>query len=437
MNLNELLESLEQSAQIEKKASEQPTAVEPDLSAIEKKASEDLTKVAFAQGEELARQLLEKLANEIQTDNAVMQAQDDQKIVPTETGGTVEQALQGTVDEAVERGATSDDRVDEQIEEGAASPAGESIEDNMNKQAQENSSLAAFIMEKLAQEFNPQVSTPAAAVNVAGAPVPNKIQQDNAVMTAQDDAKVQGVVPGGDGTVNALFQTIVGKALASGAGSDNLAANAAPAVPGVVDAASQSGGEVGAGEEVEKAAAVSALCDAGLDFDSAVALVKQAEEELAVEAWEHEKQAAFNSLVEAGIDFDDAVALVKQAEEELFEKEAGAADLAAKAVSKLKGAGKAIAADAAKAGSRVSNLAGGLRRINTKPGQARALNAAKGLVNNRTAQVAGGALAAGGTAAALRGREKQACVEQLMAEGVDFDTAVELTKQAELEVYGK
>jgi chaperonin GroEL len=71
----------------------------------------------------------------------------------------------------------------------------------MNKQAQENSSLAAFIMEKLAQEFNPQVSTPAAAVNVASAPVPNKIQQDNAVMTAQDDAKVQGIVPGGGVTL--------------------------------------------------------------------------------------------------------------------------------------------------------------------------------------------------------------------------------------------
>lgn len=431
MNLNELLESLEQSAQIEKKASEQSVEVAPAISAdvLEKKASEDLTKVAFAQGEELARQLLEKLANEIQTDNAVMQAQDDQKVVPTETGGTIEQVLQGTVGQALDRGATTDDRVDAAIDEGAAASESKSTqpEETMNKQAQENSSLAAFIMEKLAQEFNPQVSTPAAAVNVAGAPVPNKIQQDNAVMTSQDDAKVQGIVPGGDGTVNALFETIVGKALASGAGSDNLAEGAAPAVPGVVDAASQ------AGEEVEKAAAVSALCDAGLDFDSAVALVKQAEEELAVEAWEHEKQAAFNSLVEAGVDFDDAVALVKQAEEELFEKEAGVADLAAKAVGKLKGAGAALKNDAIKASVGASTLGLAAKSMDKKL-------AKKGLEQigrSKLAVGATGGVAAGAGVAALRGREKKACVDQLMAEGLDFDTAVELTKQAELEVYGE
>ena len=185
MNLNQLLASLEQSAGIEKKASD-TEEVKPSVTAelagvLEKKASEDITKQAFAQGEELARQLLSKLANEIQTDNAIMAAQDDTKIVPTKTGGTVEQALEAIVNEAVSRGATSDDRVDEELDNS---------EEKMNKQAQENNQLAVFIMEKLAQEFNPQVSTPAAQVNVYGAAVPNMIQVDNAIMTAQDDAKV-------------------------------------------------------------------------------------------------------------------------------------------------------------------------------------------------------------------------------------------------------
>lgn len=431
MNLNELLDSLEQSAQIEKKASVQEET-KPSVSAeladvLEKKASEDLTKQAFAQGEELARQLLEKMANEIQTDNAVMQAQDDQKVVPTQTGGTIEQVLQGTVDQATERGATSDDRVNEEHQEGkvdVAAGAPINSEENMNKQAQENSSLAAFIMEKLAQEFNPQVSTPAAGI-AAGVGAPNKLQQDNAVMTAQDDAKVQGIVPGGDGTVNALFETIVAKALANGAGSDNLADTAAPAVPGVVDAASQAGGP-----EVEKAAAVSALCDAGLDFDSAVALVKQAEEEIVAEEWEHEKQAAFGSLLEAGVDFDDAVALVKQAEEELMGKEAG---LASKAVDALKNAGNAVRNDAVKASVGASTLGLAAKSMDKKL-------AKKGLEQLGRSKLAiggAGAAAAGAGALALRGREKRACVEQLMAEGIDFDSAVELTKQAELEVYGE
>jgi len=315
LNLNELLESLEQNTQIEKKAS--VTQVTPSVSEelagiLEKKASENLASQAFAQGEELARQLLTKLATEIQDNNAVMQAQDEQKVVPTETAGTVEQVLQGTVDQALGRGATSDDRVDEKADEGNGVAAGAPItsEENMNKQAQENSSLAAYIMEKLAQEFSAEVTTPAAGVNVAGAAVPNKIQEDNAVMTAQGDQKVTGIVPGGDGTVNALFETIVAKAIATGAGSDNLV-GAVPTDPMGVESISHGD------EQVEKAAAVSALCEAGLDFDSAVDLVKQAEEQILSEAWEHEKQAAFGSLIEAGIDFDQAVALIKQAEADL------------------------------------------------------------------------------------------------------------------------
>lgn len=332
LNLDSLLQSLETEAKLEKTASATET-VKPAISAelagvLEKKASDDLTKQAFAQGESLARELLAKMAgNPIIEGNAAMVADDDAKVTSNETGGDVESVLQSTVDKAVASGATTEDRVNHETQVNNVEPAGGSVgstvkqaeatteESTMNKAAQEDKSLAQMIMEKLAQEFSPEVTTPAAGVNVAAAPVPNRIQQDNAKMTAEDDAKVEGMVPGGDGTVNALFETIVAKAVAQGAQSDDL-------VNGDSHVESRLHGDVGnvkiASEEVEKAAAVSALCAEGMDFDTAVSLVKQAEESLDSEAWEQEKRACFDKLIEGGVDFDSAVSLVKQAEEDLL-----------------------------------------------------------------------------------------------------------------------
>jgi hypothetical protein len=323
LNLDSLLRNLEAGTQIEKTASTTETA-KPAISAqladvLEKKASEDVVKKASEQGEAAARELLAKLANNILDEQAVMVASDDAKVTSNETGGDVESVLQSTVDKAVASGATTEDRVSHEAQVNNVTPAGGPVgttekqaeetpkENTMNKSA-EDKTLAQLIMEKFAQEFSPMVTTPAAAVNVAAAPVPNKIQQDNAVMTAQDDAKVQGVVPGGDGTVNSLFETIVAKAKADGGQSDDL-------INGPAHVQSQ---PVFANNEVEKAAAVASLCDEGMDFDTAVALVKQAEEALDAESWEQEKQAAFSGLVDAGYDFDTAVALVKQAEEEMI-----------------------------------------------------------------------------------------------------------------------
>lgn len=314
MNLDELLADLSASAQIEKTASNDVTvkpAISSELAGIlEKKASVDLTKQAFSQGEELAKMMLEKYANEIQTANAISEAQGAQGITPNGTSGDINAVLSQTVDKAIAGGGRSEDLlVNEKQAAEAAVTNNSNKENEMNKVAQENLTLAQGIMQKLAQEFSPQTTTPAAAYNLAGARVPNNIQVDNAQMTADSDAKVQGIVPGGDGSVNALFETIVAKAVAQGGQSDDL-------ING------NNGGHVESigfpSDEVEKAAAVSALCEAGLDFDNAVALVKQAEAELEYEAWEQEKQACLGQLMDAGVDFDQAVALVKEAEEDLF-----------------------------------------------------------------------------------------------------------------------
>lgn len=462
LNINSLLASLETEAQIEKSASAVETttpAVSAELaSVLEKKASEDLTTKAFSEGEALAKALLEKMANEIIADNAQMVADDDQKVLPN-PGGTVEQVLEGVVENAKATGAASDDRVDgEGAHANNVAPAGDPVEaekqaadasaktkeeNTMDKQASD-SELAKFIMEKLAQEFSPEVTTDAAAVNTAAAPAPNKIQRDNAVMTAQDDAKVQGVVPGGDGTVNALFETIVANAVAQGGQSDDLI-NGASHVAERADHALMVGGPGPASEGQEKAAAVSALVAEGMDFDMAVDLVKQAELEIQAESWEQEKQACLDLLMQEGVNFDDAVALVKQAEEDMMKEAAGPTgtdkrirDTAKVDAGRKVQAGKAALKEGIQRGvvnARVgaNNVVFGARNLDGKIFG----RGVRQLASNRLVQAGGavGLAAAGG--AALMGREKKACVEALMNEGIDFDTAVELTKQASIEVYGE
>lgn len=332
MNLNSLLAELEGKTQIEKSAAEvQPAkpAISAELSAIlEKKASEDLSGKAFAAGEELARQLLEKMANEIQESNDKMVASDNQKVVPIETNTSVEGAMDGSLAQGVANGAVIGDRVDDITDgKGPAEAAAISVSENretppttdpqltnkeneMSKTAQDNKALAQQIMEKLAQDLSPQVTDASADASVAAAPVPNKIQQDNATMSAQADAVTMGVGPvPGQGTVDDLFQAIVARAQAQGAGHPDIVAGQA-AVPR----------DNLPNDSVEKAAAVSALCDEGLDFESAVELVKQAEEAINAESWEQEKVACVTALIQEGINFDDAIALVKQAEQDLIDQ---------------------------------------------------------------------------------------------------------------------
>lgn len=68
-----------------------------------------------------------------------------------------------------------------------------------------------------------------------------------------------------------------------------------------------------AADQIEKVAAVATLVDNGYDFDHAVAMVKQAEQEILAEEGMQIKQAAVNTLMSQGYDVNTAVALIKQA----------------------------------------------------------------------------------------------------------------------------
>ena len=474
LNLNDLLAEMERSAGLEKSASTNvQTEIKPSVSdelasVLTKKASEDLTKVAFAEGEALAKQLLTKLATNIQLDNAIMQAEDDKKVTPT-SQGTVSEVLQDTIDKGVAAGGQSDDLVDEALD----------------KEAQltltENQTMAKSIMQKIAQMVGEPTTTPAAAINVQGAPVPNQIQMANAEMTAFDDAKVQPM-PGTEGTINNILEAIVAKAKAQGGGSDDLVNGEGPM---------EGSASLGSPADMqEKAAAVSALVDEGLDFDTAINMVKQAEAELYAEASEHEKIAAVNALVEEGMDFDSAIELVKQAEYEIaveedeMEKKAAfdylvsegvdfdeAAEMIKEAAEVTRKASNSdVLAMGARATGRgyLESIGGGIGgaalgagagalAIKTKAGRNAAATIlknykGKGIKKGKEALMAGGAalgLAGGSNAGMLHGSfkstrnsmdrhvEKQAAFEALTSNGVTFEDAIELVKQAELEVYGE
>jgi hypothetical protein len=266
-------------------------------------------------------------------------------------------------------------------------------EDTMNKQAAAaGAALADAILQKIANAGDETTDN-----GIKPGLVPNKGQVDNAQMVAEDDAKIQPT-PGTDGmhdggSINQIFDAIVADA-SQGATSFNQVH-----IPGVAakdgDATRmatphQEGME--AGDEQEKAAAVSALVSQGFDFDEAVGMVKAAAEEIDREETSQVKQAALANLIERGVDFDSAVALVKQAS----------------------------FGDMAKS---VAGMAG---------------NTAKGLAAKPGSKLVGAAAggAAAGAMAARVGQEKKAAFNALLSHGVDFATAATLVNQKSQELYG-
>jgi len=118
---------------------------------------------------------------------------------------------------------------------------------------------------------------------------------------------------------------------------------------------------------------------------------------------------------------------------EQIEKNAG---LVNSTINAAKAVGGAIKADAGALKGQLQNVGAAAKAngIFTK-GTASTI---KAVGRNKALQAgtAAAAIGAGAGALALRGREKQACVQRLLDSGIDFDTAVELTKQAEQELYG-
>ena len=309
LNLNDLLADLEKTASVEK-----PAVIKPNVSAelssiLEKKASQDMTASAFAAGEALAKELLTKLAGEnaIQKEDDCLIADDDRKILPNETGGSINLPLENTVRNAIALGAISDDVVDA-VEDGKLQKAAQL------QTKSENFKMAQSIMEKIAQIVGEETTTPAEAISLGDAVSPNLIQRGNAQITAQDDAKVLPL-PGAEGSLNNILEAVVARAEEQGAASYNLVDGDRPASG--TERPEDDRGEASViqqADNVEKVAAVDALVQAGCDFDSAVGMVKQAEYDLYVEADQQEKMAAIDTLIGVGYDFDSAVELVKQAE---------------------------------------------------------------------------------------------------------------------------
>lgn len=298
LTIESLLQDLEAEVGMTKVASatteqEKPALSEELEALLTKKASIDS---AAASGKSLAQSILEKMANEVITETASMVADQDAATQPTVTSetDTVTDVLDGLVARAVASGAQPVD----QVEAGAQTKQAEQEETEVTKEATLIEKIAQAVIEKLA------------AAEDLPAPA-NKIQEDAAEMVAQHDAMVQET-PAGDGTVNQILDAIVADAKAKGAISADIAATG--------ESASSAEGEgfVAATDEVEKAAAVSALVESGVNFADAVDMVKQAEAEIQAEGIEQEKRAAFEALIESGIDFDQAADMVKEASAKVY-----------------------------------------------------------------------------------------------------------------------
>jgi hypothetical protein len=260
--------------------------------------------------------------------------------------------------------------------------------------------LADALLEKLANAGDESTEN-----GVAPGSVPQKIIVDNAQIVSEDNMKIKPMPTGdgikNEGTINQILDGIVADAISQGATSygQGVEAKAAPidAVEGDPERTGTPNQVESEDDEVEKAAAVSALVADGIDFASAVEMVKAAAEEIEYEENTQIKQAALGALLDRGVDFDQAVAMVKQA------------------------------------GALVPVNAG--RALVAKGGAA-----AKGLSRGAKLGLAGAAGAAVGGAAALaakRGQEKKAAVSALVDAGVDFDQAIALVNAKAAQLYGR
>lgn len=68
--------------------------------------------------------------------------------------------------------------------------------------------------------------------------------------------------------------------------------------------------------DIEKTAAVNDLMEGGYSFDDAIAMVKEASDQMEREAGDLEKAAAVSALISEGVNFEEACELVKQASTE-------------------------------------------------------------------------------------------------------------------------
>lgn len=197
------------------------------------------------------------------------------------------------------------------------------LEDHLTKQANEVSpdmstqkgrNIAAGVMALVKRALDEGSMAPAG---------PNNVIAETAAQAASSTAGQQAIPK--DGNITQTMQAILQNGLASGAvGPDQLYLNSIAAGSdegnSPIGLMSSDGRDINAvapgasmSEQVEKVAALVHLVDNGVDFDSAVTLIKQAEQEIVADSYEQEKVAAVNDLMGHGYDIETAVALVKQA----------------------------------------------------------------------------------------------------------------------------
>jgi hypothetical protein len=271
-----------------------------------------------------------------------------------------------------------------------------------------------------------------------GSPAPgtaaDKVKIDQAATVAEGEAAIKPL-PTGDGikntgTINEIFDAIVADALAQGAagqeqvhstGVSAQEGNAESAVPNQVKVASEQ-------EAIEKAAAVSALVEQGVDFMEAVELVKQAAAEI---EFEMEKSAAMQALIEDGVDFDQAVELVKQASTgDLTVMDGSPAPGTAADKVKIDQAASVAEGEAAikplPTGDGIKNT-GTINQIFDSIVQD-ALS--QGAASTDQVHETGVASQEGNAESAVPNQVKVAAINRMVEAGVDFDEAVEFVKQA-------
>lgn len=203
------------------------------------------------------------------------------------------------------------------------SGAAKELEEHLTKQANEVSpdmstqkgrNIAAGVMALVKRALDEASMAPAG---------PNNVIAETAAQAASSTAGQQAIPK--DGNITQTMQAILQNGLASGAvGPDQLYLNSIAQGQdegnSPVGLMSSDGRDINAvapgasmSEQVEKVAALVHLVDNGVDFDNAVTLIKQAEQEIVADQWEQEKVATVNQLMDQGYGIEDAVALVKQA----------------------------------------------------------------------------------------------------------------------------
>lgn len=314
MKLEELLESLEKAAEANTKPAEtdDKTKVSKELDALlSKEAAEQGASQAIQMGEQVAKSILEKLASQaLEEATKEVEAKPEATATPVvEESKTIE--VEKVAEEKKEevKPEVKVETETKEVEKKAEEVKTETNEEDMNKQAQEaGKSLAEAILKAAAEANN-------------GPTGPGKIQQDHAKSVAQDDAKI-GPTPGRNGTVSQLFDAIVAKAKAvSNPAHEDQMVGGPQAPHEAKDQAMGTPSIPASPDIVEKQAAVQALCEAGLDWETAVDLVKSAAEEIAREEIGQVKQAAVEQLMKEGMDFETAVESVWAAVQEVTSEE--------------------------------------------------------------------------------------------------------------------